>query len=97
MATFVDNVTLHLSAGDGGDGCVAVRREKFKPLAGPDGGNGGDGGDIILVADPQVTTLLSFHRSPHIKSEKGGAGMGDFRQGAKGLDLELKVPVGTVT
>jgi len=96
MATFVDNVTLHLSAGDGGDGCVAVRREKFKPLAGPDGGNGGDGGDIILVADPQVTTLLSFHRSPHIKSEKGGAGMGDFRQGAKGLDLELKVPVGTV-
>jgi GTPase involved in cell partitioning and DNA repair len=49
VATFVDQVTLHLSAGDGGDGCVSVKREKFKPLAGPDGGNGGDGGDIVLV------------------------------------------------
>lgn len=96
MATFVDKVTLHLRAGHGGNGCVAVRREKFKPLAGPDGGNGGDGGDIILVADPQVTTLLSFHRHPHVTSENGGAGMGDYRQGAKGRDLELSVPVGTV-
>ena len=50
MATFVDQVTLHLNAGDGGDGCVSVKREKFKPLAGPDGGNGGDGGDIVLVS-----------------------------------------------
>lgn len=96
MATFVDNVTLHLRAGNGGNGCVAVRREKFKPLAGPDGGNGGDGGDIILVSDPQVTTLLSFHRHPHITSENGGAGMGDYRQGHKGEDLILNVPVGTV-
>ena len=64
MATFVDAVTLHLSAGHGGNGCVSVRREKFKPLAGPDGGNGGDGGDIVLVADPQVTTLLGYHRRP---------------------------------
>ena len=60
MATFVDRVTLHLSAGNGGNGCVSVRREKFKPLAGPDGGNGGDGGDIVLVSDPQVTTLLGY-------------------------------------
>ncbi len=96
MATFVDNVTLHLKAGHGGNGCVSVKREKFKPLAGPDGGNGGNGGDIVLYSDPQVTTLLSFHRSPHIKSQHGGPGMGDFRQGFQGEDLILSVPVGTV-
>lgn len=96
MATFVDQVTLHLKAGDGGDGCVSVRREKFKPLAGPDGGDGGDGGDIILVATTQVTTLLNYHRSPHRASEKGRAGMGDHRNGSRGADLELQVPVGTV-
>src|SRR5579875_1362434 len=62
MATFVDSVTLHLTAGHGGNGCVSIRREKFKPLAGPDGGNGGNGGDIVLVADPQVTTLLGYDR-----------------------------------
>jgi GTP-binding protein len=96
MATFVDQVTLHLRAGSGGHGCVSVRREKFKPLAGPDGGNGGNGGDIILLADPQVTTLLNYHRAPHRSSENGGPGMGDHRSGHKGADLELPVPVGTV-
>ena len=96
MATFVDQVTLHLRAGDGGDGCVSVKREKFKPLAGPDGGNGGNGGDIVLVSDPQVTTLLGFHRAPHRKSERGGQGMGDHRSGAHGEEVELAVPVGTV-
>ena len=96
MATFVDQVTLHLAAGHGGNGCVSVRREKFKPLAGPDGGNGGDGGDIVLVADPQVTTLLSLHRAPHRKSESGTQGMGDHRAGSTGEDLELSVPIGTV-
>ena len=64
MATFVDQVTLHLRAGHGGNGCVSVRREKFKPLAGPDGGNGGHGGDIVLVADPQTTTLLGVPPRP---------------------------------
>ncbi|WP_411720107.1 GTPase ObgE [Mycetocola sp.] len=96
MATFVDQVTLHLRAGNGGNGCVSVRREKFKPLAGPDGGNGGNGGDIVLVSDPQVTTLLNYHRSPHRRSENGGPGMGDHRSGTMGEELELPVPVGTV-
>jgi GTP-binding protein len=96
MVTFVDRVTLHLRAGKGGNGCVSVRREKFKPLAGPDGGNGGHGGDIVLVADPQVTTLLSYHHSPHRAAGNGGFGMGDNRSGAEGEDIELTVPVGTV-
>lgn len=96
MVTFVDRVTLHLRAGKGGNGCVSVRREKFKPLAGPDGGNGGHGGDIVLVADPQVTTLLSYHHSPHRSAGNGGFGMGDHRSGAAGESLELPVPVGTV-
>jgi GTPase len=96
MVTFVDTVTLHLRAGKGGNGCVSVRREKFKPLAGPDGGNGGDGGDIVLVADPQTTTLLSYHHSPHRSAGNGGFGMGDNRSGAEGADVELPVPVGTV-
>jgi GTP-binding protein len=96
VVTFVDRVTLHLRAGKGGNGCVSVRREKFKPLAGPDGGNGGHGGDIVLVADPQVTTLLSYHHSPHRSSGNGGFGMGDNRSGAAGEPLELTIPVGTV-
>ncbi|MFI8632121.1 GTPase ObgE [Microbacterium sp. NPDC077663] len=96
MVTFVDRVTLHLRAGKGGNGCVSVRREKFKPLAGPDGGNGGHGGDIVLVSDAQVTTLLSYHHSPHRSAGNGGFGMGDHRSGAAGEDLELSVPVGTV-
>src|SRR5438309_7752076 len=96
MATFVDHVTLHLRAGNGGNGCVSVRREKFKPLAGPDGGNGGNGGDVVLVADPQVTTLLGYHRAPHRSAGNGAAGAGDMRHGANGEALELPVPVGTV-
>lgn len=96
MVTFVDHVALHIRAGRGGDGCVSIRREKFKPLAGPDGGNGGHGGDVILVADPQVTTLLDYHRRPHRQSENGGFGAGDNRAGTNGEHMELQVPVGTV-
>ena len=96
MVSFVDQVRLFLRAGHGGNGCVSVRREKFKPLAGPDGGNGGDGGDIVLVADSQVTTLLAYHGRPHRSSENGQPGMGDNRSGATGEPLELPVPVGTV-
>ncbi len=96
MVTFVDQVQVHLQAGRGGNGCVSIRREKFKPLAGPDGGAGGHGGDIVIVADPQVTTLLDFHRRPHLSAENGGYGAGDYRAGTNGAELLLSVPVGTV-
>jgi GTP-binding protein len=96
VTTFVDRVVLHLQAGDGGHGCVSVRREKFKPLGGPDGGNGGHGGGITLVVDPQQHTLLDFHFRPHVKAPNGGGGMGANRDGANGSDLVLKVPDGTV-
>lgn len=96
MVSFVDQVTLHLRAGDGGDGCVSVKREKFKPLAGPDGADGGRGGSISLVSDPNVTTLLDFHFHPHRAGGDGGDGAGDFRNGHHGEPLVLSVPVGTV-
>ncbi|MFY8050878.1 MAG: GTPase ObgE, partial [Aquiluna sp.] len=96
MVSFVDHVTLHLRAGDGGDGCTSIRREKFKPLAGPDGGNGGDGGSITLVSDHNVTTLLEYHHRPHRTAKSGGSGKGDYNNGEKGEDLILPVPVGTV-
>lgn len=96
MVSFVDQVTLHVRAGNGGNGCVSVRREKFKPLAGPDGGNGGNGGNVVLISDDQVSTLLEFHRRPHQSAANGGFGMGDLRSGADGEDIELRVPVGTV-
>ncbi|RFA14264.1 GTPase ObgE [Subtercola boreus] len=96
MATFVDQVTLHLRAGNGGNGCVSIKREKFKPLAGPDGGNGGNGGDIVLVSDPQTTTILDFHRRPHRSSENGGPGAGDHKSGFTSEEMVLSVPVGTV-
>ena len=96
MTTFVDRVTLFASAGKGGDGCVSVKREKFKPLGGPDGGNGGRGGDITLVVDQNVTTLLDYHHSPHRKATSGRAGYGDRKDGPSGEDLILTVPNGTV-
>lgn len=96
MSRFVDRVVLHLAAGDGGRGCTSVHREKFKPLGGPDGGNGGRGGDVVLVVDPQVHTLLDFHFRPHARAGKGQPGMGGNRNGAQGDDLVLAVPPGTV-
>lgn len=96
MSTFVDRVVLHAQAGNGGNGCASVRREKFKPLGGPDGANGGRGGDVILAVDPQVTTLLSYHRSPHKSADSGKPGEGDLRVGKSGDDLVLGVPSGTV-
>ncbi|HEX5542189.1 MAG TPA: GTPase ObgE [Micromonospora sp.] len=96
MTTFVDRVVLHVQAGDGGHGCVSIHREKFKPLGGPDGGNGGPGGSVSLVVDPQVHTLLDFHFRPHIKAENGKGGSGSNRDGARGASLVLPVPNGTV-
>ena len=96
MTTFVDRVVLHVAAGDGGHGCASVHREKFKPLGGPDGGNGGRGGDVMLVVDPDVTTLLDYHHGPHRRAGSGQQGAGDHRNGADGDDLVLPVPDGTV-
>jgi GTPase len=96
IPSFVDRVVLHLAAGDGGNGCVSIRREKFKPLAGPDGGNGGNGGDVVLVVDANTTTLLDYHRSPHRRARNGAPGQGDDRDGAHGADVVLPVPDGTV-
>ncbi|MFZ4301213.1 GTPase ObgE [Streptomyces cinereoruber] len=96
MTTFVDRVELHVAAGNGGHGCASVHREKFKPLGGPDGGNGGRGGDVILVVDQSVTTLLEYHHSPHRKATNGKPGEGGNRSGKDGQDLVLTVPDGTV-
>lgn len=96
MSRFIDRVTLRVSAGKGGNGCASVHREKFKPLGGPDGGNGGRGGAVILEVDPNVHTLLDFHFQQHAKATNGKQGMGGNRDGANGDDLILKVPDGTV-
>jgi GTPase len=96
VPTFVDRVVLHVSGGRGGNGVASVHREKFKPLGGPDGGNGGDGGSVVVRVDPQVTTLVDFHHSPHRSAGHGGHGEGGHRNGGAGADLVLHVPDGTV-
>ena len=96
MTQFVDRVELHLRGGDGGHGCASIHREKFKPLGGPDGGNGGRGGDVVLEVDPQVTTLLTYRYGPHRRAPNGGPGRGGHRHGADGVDEVLPVPDGTV-
>jgi len=96
MPRFVDRVVIHTIAGNGGNGCASVHREKYKPLGGPDGGNGGRGGSVVLVVDPQVHTLLDFHYHPNVVAPSGKQGMGGDRDGAYGSDLEVKVPDGTV-
>jgi len=95
MASFVDRVVIHCKAGDGGHGCASVLREKFKPLGGPDGGNGGRGGNVILVVDPQMSSLLDYQHGPHRKAAHGKAGQGGHRNGAEGADVWLPVPPGT--
>ena len=96
MAKFVDRVVVHATAGTGGNGCASVHREKFKPLGGPDGGNGGRGGSVVLVVDPGVHTLLDFHHRPHAVARSGKQGQGGFKAGANAEDMELRVPDGTV-
>src|ERR1700712_3404608 len=96
MAAFVDRVTVHVAAGNGSHGVSSVHREKFKPLGGPDGGNGGDGGDVVLEVDPNVHTLLDFHHAPHQKASNGKQAAGDYKNGGRGEDRVLRVPPGTV-
>jgi GTP-binding protein len=96
IPTFVDQVTLHVAAGRGGHGVASVHREKFKPLGGPDGGNGGPGGSIILRVDPDVTTLVDYHHSPKRRADSGGMGAGDHKNGGHGADMVLPVPDGTI-
>ncbi|WP_203338444.1 GTPase ObgE [Nocardioides limicola] len=96
VPTFVDQVTLHVAAGRGGNGVASVHREKFKPLGGPDGGNGGPGGSVILRVHPDVTTLLDYHHSSRRTAEHGSHGAGGHKNGSHGADLVLPVPDGTV-
>jgi GTPase len=95
VAEFADRVTLRVQAGHGGNGCASIRREKFKPLGGPDGGNGGRGGDVILEVDASSATLLDFHRKPVRRAGNGRQGEGSNRTGANGADLIIPVPNGT--
>jgi GTPase len=96
VAEFADQAELRVQAGNGGHGCASVHREKFKPLGGPDGGNGGRGGDVIIEVDPGASTLLDFHRRPVRRAGNGKPGAGSNRSGADGGDLVLRVPDGTV-
>lgn len=93
---FIDQVRVILIAGKGGDGCVSFRREYRVPRGGPDGGRGGDGGNIYLVSDPNLNTLSYFRYHPINKARKGAPGQGSNKQGKRGRDLYLKVPVGTM-
>lgn len=92
---FVDEVTIKLIAGKGGDGCTSFRREKYIPMGGPDGGNGGSGGDIILEADKNLKTLIDLRYKKIVKADKGINGKGSTRNGANAEDIILKVPMGT--
>ena len=96
IPTFVDHVSLHVYGGNGGHGCASIHREKFKPLGGPDGGNGGDGGSVILRVDHRLTTLVDYHRQAHRRATNGEPGRGNHANGARGEDVILPVPTGTV-
>jgi GTP-binding protein len=93
---FVDETTIEVAGGRGGDGVTAFHREKYRPRGGPDGGDGGRGGDVVLVADPGVATLVEYHFHPHQRAGKGTHGQGGNRKGADGGDRVLPVPLGTM-
>ena len=93
---FIDEVKIHVESGSGGAGCVSFRREKFIPFGGPNGGDGGKGGDVLFEATPALSTLLELRYRPHLKAERGRNGMGKDRHGAAGKELKILVPVGTI-
>src|SRR5262250_212281 len=92
---FLDEAKVYVRSGDGGNGCVAFRREKFIEFGGPSGGNGGRGGDVIIEAVDGLNTLIDYRYQQHFKAERGENGMGKDRHGATGKAIVLKVPVGT--
>ena len=93
---FFDEAKIHVKAGDGGDGCVSFRREKYVPLGGPAGGDGGRGGNVYLAANPHLNTLIAFKRRVHFKAQRGGHGKGKGQKGRQGDDILVEVPPGTV-
>ncbi|WP_305043199.1 GTPase ObgE [Geoalkalibacter sp.] len=93
---FVDEVKIHVKAGDGGRGCLSFRREKFIPKGGPDGGDGGDGGDVYFLVDTNLSTLMDFRYKVHYKAGRGGHGMGKNMHGKNGESLIIRVPPGTL-
>ena len=93
---FVDEVDIHVVAGDGGNGCLAFRREKFVPRGGPSGGDGGPGGSIFIIASPHTNTLIRYRFHPEFGAGRGQHGMGSNCTGKAGGDLELAVPLGTL-
>jgi GTPase len=93
---FVDEADIHVAAGHGGAGALSFRREKFIPRGGPDGGNGGKGGSVYLVADPHRNTLVHFRFTSEFAAKRGGQGEGALRTGRDGADLEVPVPIGTI-
>jgi GTP-binding protein len=93
---FVDEVRIHVKAGDGGRGCVAFLREKYRPRGGPSGGNGGDGGSVVLRVDPQLNTLIDLAHHKHLRAKQGEHGRGKDQHGKNGEDLIVRVPAGTL-
>jgi GTP-binding protein len=93
---FIDEATILVKAGDGGNGCLAFRREKYVPRGGPSGGDGGRGGDVVLVASPHHNTLLHFRFNPEYRAERGRHGEGSNRKGRDGAAVEVPTPVGTI-